>query len=197
MCCFPCHFPALVLLFWGLFLWFSQVEFFPTLSLISPDEFIFFAHVSSPSLYSRLVLSSSFHRICLTFIHLLPFAHVIFHAYPLAPFLPILLSFLFPFLLLSRSHTHIHTHTYSHSDAYVPTSPWLNEIRTRVSTGDARDASSVCVTRIRTYTRVQRTRHGRIYTRVNAATWTRDGQTPEISDPDVVVSKSPRKPLRL
>lgn len=96
----------------GLFLSFSQVEFFPTLSLISPDEFIFLAHVSSPSLYSRLVLSSSFHRICLTFIHLLPFAHVVFHAYPLAPFLPILLSFLFPFLLLSRSHTHIHTHTH-------------------------------------------------------------------------------------
>lgn len=136
------------------FLSFSQVKFFLTPSLNSPDRFVSLAHVSSPSLYSQLVLSSSFHRICLTFIYSFPLAHVVFRAYSLAPFLLTLLSSFFPFLFLSRSHTHICAHTCIHSDAYVPTSPWLNEIRTRVSTGDARDASSVCVTYI--YTRVQR-----------------------------------------
>lgn len=157
------------------------------------------SHISSPSISlfsasSVLVVPPMY----LTFVHSFPLARVAFRGVASRSILTNT-PLVFPFFSLSRARTYIHIHTCIHSDAYVPTSPWLNEIRTRVSTGDARDVSGVCVTRTCTcvYT-CAATRHGRIYTRVNAATWTRDGQTPEIfDDPDVAVLTFPRKPLRL
>lgn len=52
---------------------------------------------------------------------------------------------LFISLSLSRSFSFSLTRARIHSDAYVPTSPWLDEIRTRVSTDYTRDRSVVCV----------------------------------------------------
>lgn len=52
--------------------------------------------------------------------------------------------FLSLFLFLSCSFFSL-TRARIHSDAYVPTSPWLDEIRTRVSTDYARDLLNVYV----------------------------------------------------
>lgn len=164
----------------GLFLSFSQVEFSLFLSPISPDGFVPLAHISSPSPYSRLVLSSSFHRIYLTFVH----------SFPLAPFLLTLLSSLFPSLSFSfsRIRTYIHTHVFIRTRTCQPR---LGSTKyARVSPRATLVMPRACALRVyvHIYARAA-TRHGRIYTCVNAATWTRDGQTPEIfSDSNVAVS---------
>lgn len=140
MCFYLRHFSTLVLLFGDCSIVQSDRAF--SLCPISPDEFV--SLISSPSLFSTgsvLVVPPDISDVRPLFLSRS-------HCISRVPSRSILTNT--PLFSSFRSFSLSRTYTCIHSDAYVPTSPWLNEIRTRVSTGDARDASSVCVTRIRT-----------------------------------------------